>query len=251
MSTITIIEGNNNDKDNTRALMVKGEKGYSAYDIYVQHGGTLTEEEWLDAFLNADNFYNKSETDDLLGGKADKATTLAGYGITDAYTKTETDNLVAGTVTDSYSTSTTKAYSANYINNLVQPDIIFCDMTQNMNFNETDYTDINVWSQITNIGNNLSVSNGKITIGTGINHVKITAKLWLAGTTGTTTYAHIRKNNTDIDGGWSSASKPANDTITVYTQAIVSVASGDILTISIYGNVTVNSNSNIIIEKID
>lgn len=64
MSKLIIIEGNSNDKDNTRAYMVKGEKGYSAYDLYVQHGGTLTEEEWLDEFLNAENFYNKSEVDE-------------------------------------------------------------------------------------------------------------------------------------------------------------------------------------------
>ena len=32
-----------------------------------------------------------------VGGKADKATTLAGYGITDAYTKTQVDGMVAGT----------------------------------------------------------------------------------------------------------------------------------------------------------
>lgn len=32
---------------------------------------------------------------ETLGGKADKATTLAGYGITDAYTKTETEDLIA------------------------------------------------------------------------------------------------------------------------------------------------------------
>ena len=34
--------------------------------------------------------YTKTETDTAVGKKADKATTLTGYGITDAYTKTET-----------------------------------------------------------------------------------------------------------------------------------------------------------------
>lgn len=36
--------------------------------------------------------YTKTELDLALGGKADDATTLAGYNITDAYTKTESDN---------------------------------------------------------------------------------------------------------------------------------------------------------------
>lgn len=84
MAKMTIIEGNSNDKDNTRAYMVKGERGYSSYELYVKHGGTLTEEEWLDAFLNADNYYDKSETDALLDDKADAS---------DVYTKAETDLL--------------------------------------------------------------------------------------------------------------------------------------------------------------
>ena len=42
----------------------------------------------------------KKYVDDGLSAKADKATTLAGYGITDAYTKTETDTLLTnGSVT--------------------------------------------------------------------------------------------------------------------------------------------------------
>lgn len=69
MSKLTIVEGNSNDKDNVRTFMVKGEEGKSAYDIYVENGGTLTEEEWTDAFLSADNYYSKSETNNLLNKK--------------------------------------------------------------------------------------------------------------------------------------------------------------------------------------
>ena len=38
--------------------------------------------------------YTKQEADTLLNGKAEKAATLAGYGITDAYTKAEVDALI-------------------------------------------------------------------------------------------------------------------------------------------------------------
>ncbi len=38
--------------------------------------------------------YTKTETDTAVGKKADEATTLTGYGIADAYTKTETDTAV-------------------------------------------------------------------------------------------------------------------------------------------------------------
>lgn len=39
--------------------------------------------------------YTKSEIDTMLSGKANTATTLAGYGITNAYTKTQTNNLLS------------------------------------------------------------------------------------------------------------------------------------------------------------
>ena len=39
--------------------------------------------------------YTKTETNSLLNAKADKSTTLSGYGITDAYTKTEVDAKVS------------------------------------------------------------------------------------------------------------------------------------------------------------
>lgn len=42
---------------------------------------------------------DKTYVDTEVGKKADKATTLAGYGITDAYTKADVDNAVAGAVT--------------------------------------------------------------------------------------------------------------------------------------------------------
>lgn len=42
-----------------------------------------------DFYYDANETYSLEETDELLGNKADKATTLAGYGITDAYTQEE------------------------------------------------------------------------------------------------------------------------------------------------------------------
>ena len=42
-----------------------------------------------------ENAYTKTEVDTAVNAKADKATSLAGYGIADAYTKTEVDGAVA------------------------------------------------------------------------------------------------------------------------------------------------------------
>ena len=49
----------------------------------------------LDAKANVATTYTKTETDALLDAKADNATTLAGYGIADAYTKSEVDAKVS------------------------------------------------------------------------------------------------------------------------------------------------------------
>lgn len=46
-------------------------------------------------YYDANESYSSAETDELLENKADKATTLAGYGITDAYTKEKTDQKLA------------------------------------------------------------------------------------------------------------------------------------------------------------
>ena len=44
---------------------------------------------------NSADVYTKTEADGLLSAKANKATTLAGYGITNAYTKTEVDSALS------------------------------------------------------------------------------------------------------------------------------------------------------------
>lgn len=50
---------------------------------------------WVNSSLN-DLYYTESEVNALLAGKADTATTLAGYGITDAYTQAQITTLLAG-----------------------------------------------------------------------------------------------------------------------------------------------------------
>lgn len=74
MSKITIIEGNSNNKDNVRVLMVKGEEGASAYKVAVENGYSGTEEEWVNSFLNADNYYNKNEVISIINNISIKET---------------------------------------------------------------------------------------------------------------------------------------------------------------------------------
>lgn len=115
MSKITIIEPNTNDKDQTRNYLVKGEKGYSAYELYVRNGGTMTEKEWLDAFLSAENYYSKSETDTLLGAKVNTS------DIKDNLTSTDTNKplsskqgkVLKGLIDDNTTAIGTKANSSD------------------------------------------------------------------------------------------------------------------------------------------
>lgn len=55
---------------------------------------------YTDELKNGQVAQNKSAIEALGLGKADKATTLAGYGIGDAYTKTETDSAIVAAVTN-------------------------------------------------------------------------------------------------------------------------------------------------------
>lgn len=70
----------------------------------------------LESFLTG---YTETATlADLLSGKADKATTLAGYGITNAYTKTEVDNKITSVNTSVTTLQTTVSGHTTSINSL-------------------------------------------------------------------------------------------------------------------------------------
>ena len=68
-------------------------------EVEVNSGDTPTGntiELWIDESIEpvTVEVYTKAETNSLLAEKADEATTLNGYGITDAYTKTEVDTMM-------------------------------------------------------------------------------------------------------------------------------------------------------------
>lgn len=81
----------------------------------------------LEAFLN--NISEDYNLLSLLNGKADKATTLSGYGITDAYTKTNVDDLLKTYVT--LSGSQTITGEKNFVGGLkVNGRLIYYDSTK-------------------------------------------------------------------------------------------------------------------------
>lgn len=89
-----------------------GESGASAYEIWLSLGNKGTEEDFIKSLKGekgdkGDNgvsgkwgditgdISSQKDLQEALAGKADVATTLGGYGITDAYTKTEIDAKVS------------------------------------------------------------------------------------------------------------------------------------------------------------
>ena len=87
-------------------FMVKVGSSYNSKSVYKTSGALLAGDLPSSAvdvlfWYNGQNWkiiggsYLRNEVDDLLADKADAATTLAGYGITDAYTKTEVDGMIS------------------------------------------------------------------------------------------------------------------------------------------------------------
>lgn len=81
--------------DDAATLQSAKEYADSLADNYDPAGTAQTK---VDELANGQVATNKSDIDTLKTGKADKATTLAGYGITDAYTKAQTDSAISTAV---------------------------------------------------------------------------------------------------------------------------------------------------------
>ena len=77
--------------DDAATLQSAKEYADSLADNYDPAGTAQTK---VDELANGQVATNKSDIDTLKTGKADKATTLAGYGIGDAYTKAQTDSAI-------------------------------------------------------------------------------------------------------------------------------------------------------------
>lgn len=103
MSTITIIEGNSNDKDNTRLYMVKGEAGATISTI-TKTGTTGLVDTYT---ITLDD--GRTQTFTVTNGKAISSVTKTGtQGLVDTYTITFNDNTTETfTVTNGYNPTAT------------------------------------------------------------------------------------------------------------------------------------------------
>ena len=130
------------------------------------------------------------------------------------------------------------------------PEAIFCKLNNETTFTN-QYVDITNWLKVSGVGSNLTVSEGKILIGNGINNVKVTCKLWADVNANSLVYTYIRKNNSNVNGTWQIHYIIQGQAQSVFNQAIIDVQEGDVITISMYGNGSLNANTTIIVEKID
>ena len=69
--------------------------GYGIEDAYTKTAADDAISKAIENKADKDSVYTKQETETKLEGKSDKATTLAGYGIEDAYTKTAMDDAIS------------------------------------------------------------------------------------------------------------------------------------------------------------
>lgn len=69
--------------------------GITAEKVSAWDSAEANAKSYTDALANGQVATNKTNIENLQNGKADKATTLAGYGITNAYTKDEIENMLS------------------------------------------------------------------------------------------------------------------------------------------------------------
>lgn len=165
------------------------------------------------------------------------------------------DTNINGVITDNINDENKEAVPnaktvKDYVDN--QPQTIYCKKSANMTTNNT-YKKIDDWMQLTKVGNELSISNGKVVVGKNIHNVKISSKFRLNGAAGQMIFTYLLKNDSSLVGSWSINTMAGSD-LTVVNETVVNVSEGDTITASIYGDggTTVqNDATTLIVEKIN
>lgn len=108
------------------------------------------------------------------------------------------------------------------------------------------------------IGNKLSISNGGIVIGSGVNHILISMKVQYADMVSSTNsrYAKIKKSGTEVIASRTASPNNTNGLSVVITPTLLAVSENDVITASVQGvaNDVIRSGAtwtNVTIEVID
>ena len=146
--------------------------------------------------------------------------------------KIQTSNLKIPKIKNEKTQSDNDAYSCNYINNVVQNNILGVSLAASVTPQISTYVEINTWEQQFKIGNKLNVENGKIKIGAGVNYIKIYGQLGIDSDGDVLFYMWLKKNSNNV-GVWE-----VNRTFSTYAiipiNQILQVKEGDIISIATY-----------------
>ena len=146
--------------------------------------------------------------------------------------KIQTSNLKIPKIKNKKTQSDTDTYSCNYINNVMQNNILGVSLTADVDPQISTYVEINTWEQQFKIGNKLNVENGKIKIGAGVNYIKIYGQLGINSDGDMIFYLWLRKNGNNV-GIWE-VNKTFNTYVIIPINQILQVEEGDIISIATY-----------------
>ena len=123
-------------------------------------------------------------------------------------------------------------YSCNYINNVMQNNILGVSLAASVTPQISTYVEINTWKQQLKIGDKLNVENGKIKIGAGVNYIKIYGQLGINSDGDALFYMWLKKNGNNV-GVWE-VNKTFNTYAIIPINQILQVKEGDIISIATY-----------------
>lgn len=123
-------------------------------------------------------------------------------------------------------------YSCNYINNVMQNNILGVSLTANIDPQISTYVEINTWKQQLKIGDKLNVENGKIKIGAGVNYIKIYGQLGINSDGDALFYIWLKKNGNNV-GVWE-VNRTFNTYVIIPINQILQVEEGDIISMATY-----------------
>lgn len=145
-------------------------------------------------------------------------------------------NLLQDNVENSFKTIPTTSdkdtYSCNYINNVMQNNILGVSLTANVAPQISTYVEINTWKQQLKIGDKLNVENGKIKIGAGVNYIKIYGQLGINSDGDALFYIWLKKNGNNV-GVWE-VNRTFNTYVIIPINQILQVEEGDIISMATY-----------------
>ena len=147
----------------------------------------------------------------------------------------------------------TDVYSSEAVQKMFGKQELFLYKESEISLAE-QYRAITDWLPRYQLGSELSVSNGVITIGENIKTIKITYNLRMYNTTGNSIfYCYIQKNNQNIPGTWLTETINQDCYRNPTKTVIIEVNEGDTIKLTVYGGTTTKlfaNDSTMLIEKI-